>query len=190
MIRMGMARVHQFDKDLCYAIIKMVVEDVPSTQERNNEDLEHQAATQTKQEELAKQKSLGKETDEYIEAMYLIDMCKSEVCIKGNPKNASVTLKKLKTERATYAALKINITIRAKGFGWDWAKTPWSKRGKMFTTSKLARKLHKFIMKENRRDISVEPEMNIPKRTSSGVLGTQTNLLVELDTKYLPSDVK
>ena len=75
----------------------MVMKDASSTQERNNEDLERQAAAQRKKEDFAKQKSLGKATDEHIEAMYLIDMYELEACIKGNPMNISATLKDLWT---------------------------------------------------------------------------------------------
>ena len=153
--------------------------------ERNRTDLERQAAIRREKEELAKKYSLDKVTEQYIERLYLVKMYESEACIKRDPKNVTATLKKLKTKKAKYDALKTNITIRVKGFGWKWAHTPWSKGKKNLTIKELGQKLRTIIIKENKLDIPMLPDMNASKRCVSGILGTPTSDIMSLDAKYM-----
>ena len=62
---------------------------------------------------------MEKVTDEYIEALYLIRMYDSDACVKGDARGVKRLLKKLKSNTARYNAIKTNITIRVKGFGWE-----------------------------------------------------------------------
>ena len=133
------------------------------TAEQNRTDLERQAAVRREKEELAKKYSLDKVAEQYIEALYLVKMYESEACIKGNPKNVTATLKKLKTKKTKYDALKTNITIRVKGFGWNWAHTPWSKGKKKLTIKELSQKLRSIIIKENKLVIPMLPDLDAPK---------------------------
>ena len=112
-------------------------------------------------------------------------MYESEACIKGDPKNVTATLKTLKTKKTKYDALKTNITIWVKGFGWKWAHTPWSKGKKNLTIKELAQKLRTIINKENKLDIPMLPDMDAPKRCVSDILGTPTSDIMSLDAKYM-----
>ena len=65
-------------------------------------------------------------------------MYNSHACLKDNPRNLKKMLKKLKTKKAKYDALKSNILIRVKGFDWEWCSHPWSRNGHVYTVNELA----------------------------------------------------
>ena len=113
---------HNFDDNLRHAIILVAMADAKQTRRRNNKDLQLQAKARRKKEELEKEKNIDKATEEYIEASYLIKMFDSDACVKDNPKNVAKMLKKLASMTARYDALKKNITIRVKGFNWEWCQ--------------------------------------------------------------------
>jgi hypothetical protein len=47
-------------------------------------------------------------------------------------------LRELKSKTAQYNAIKINIKLQVKGFGWDWCQQTWSQGGWEFTVEELA----------------------------------------------------
>ena len=75
---------HKFDDVLMHAIVEVVMQDAPETKERNNKDLEEQAQHRRLKEEMAREKNMEKATDEYIEALCLINTHSSEACVKGD----------------------------------------------------------------------------------------------------------
>ena len=86
--------------------------------------------------------------------------------------------------------LKTNISIRAKGFDWEWAHHPWSKDGRNYTVKELAKHLRKIITKEKNLEIPTEPKTKLPQRHTLGVLGTPTDFVKTLDEKYLSEDIR
>ena len=136
---------HQFDDDLKHAIVLMAVREAPITREQNNKDLEAQARARQKKDEIARQENMDRVSEEYIEAMYLINMYHSDACIKDDPKNVTAVLNKLKSKTAKMRALKTNISIRVKGFGWQWAHTHWLKGGNNYSVAYQANHLRKII---------------------------------------------
>ena len=60
---------HEFDDDLCHAIIQVTMRDVSVTCKRNNHDLKLQAKARHKKEELTREKNMTKTTDEYFNVM-------------------------------------------------------------------------------------------------------------------------
>jgi hypothetical protein len=96
------------------------MKDAPATRLRNNEDLALQAKARREKEEMIKAKNMEKATEELIEAMYYYTMYSSAACWKDNVRIANSELKKITSKTARYDALKENIMIRVKGFGWDW----------------------------------------------------------------------
>ena len=81
-----------------------------------------QLAMKRKKEELKKQTELENVSDDYIEALIYHSMWDSEACMK-NPNDVTSGLKKLKYKKDKLQALKDNIQIRYRGFGWDEWKT-------------------------------------------------------------------
>jgi hypothetical protein len=84
-------------------------------------------------EEIIQEKRLQRSMEENIDAQYYHRMWNSPACWKNDPKVVSRELKKLKSESAKYNAVKENIMIRVKGFGWEWCKHAWSKDGRKYT---------------------------------------------------------
>ena len=108
---------HQFEPALRKAIVRAAMIKAPATWKSNHAALESQAAARQAREAMVKEKNLSKATDEYIEAMYLIEMYNSDACVKGDPKQVTSILKKLGSDTAKKRFLKTNINIRVKGFG-------------------------------------------------------------------------
>ena len=134
-----LGQFHQFDQSLQEAIILTGMTDAPATQKQNNDDLERQAKATRVKEELIKEKSLEKATEEYIDALYYYQMYFSTVCWKNDPMIVATELKKLTSETMRYSALKENIMIRVKGLSWEWCHHAWSKDGKKYSVQELAR---------------------------------------------------
>ncbi len=70
---------------------------------------------------------------------------------KGSVIHVTKGLKQLTSETARYDALKENIMIRVKGFGWEWARHAWTKNKRKYTVTELAKWL-KFIIIEEKKN--------------------------------------
>ena len=176
---------HQIDGKLRRAIVMVAMKDAGATRERRCRELEIQAKARRENEELAKKKNMEKATDAYIEASYLIQTYNSDACLKGSPKVVDRLLKRLKSDTAKYNALKTNISIRVKGFDWEWARHAWSKNGINYSVDCLARHLKWIIKEEKRRRLAIPtvPEPKVAKRQDGGVLGTLTDFCIEFGCK-------
>ena len=84
-------------------------------------------------------------TEEYIEGLYYHRMYFSPGCWKDDHRYVTRELRKLTSESAKYHALKENIMIRVKGFGWEWCRHQWSKDGRKYTVEELANHLRHII---------------------------------------------
>ena len=166
----------------------MRIKDAPSACRHNNKKIEQLNKVRLEKEEIAKQLSIDKQKEEFIDALYYLKMYGSAACWKGDKKIVTMELGKLPSEAAKYRALKENILMRVKGCGWEWAKTPWSQGGKKKTVHELANHLRKIIVKEKNHEVPSEPPFNLPQRPSLAVLGTLTSDVSSLDQKYA-SDV-
>jgi hypothetical protein len=175
---------HEIDEEIRECIIAIAIEDAPHTRQRHIEELEQQANARRIKEEIMKEKALQKSMEENIDAQYYHRMWNSEACWKDDPKVVSRELKKLKSESAKYNAIKENINIRYKGFGWDWCKHAWSKDGRKYTVYELAKHLQWIIKEEKHKSKPKEPPINMPQRMELPVLGTQTKSVERLDEKY------
>ena len=80
--------------------------------------------------------------------------------------------------------MKENISIRVKGCGWEWAKTPWSQDGKKKSVFELAKHLQWIIGEEKKFEVPAEPPFNLPQRPSLATLGTAISDVASLDQKY------
>ena len=114
----------------------------------------------------------------------------SPACWKDDHRYVTRELRKLTSESAKYHALKENIMIRVKGFGWEWCRHQWSKDGRKYTVEELANYLRRIIKEEKNHEIPIEPVPNVPQRVNLPILGTQTECAKELDRKYMTDDDK
>ena len=99
---------------------------------------------------MLQEESLKKASEDYINELYYFRMGNSDACWKGDPRVVAKELGKLKSEAAKYHAIKENIMIRVKGYGWEWCKHPWSKNGHKYTVAELASHL-RYIIKEEKK---------------------------------------
>ena len=175
---------HQFDKEVQEAIVAVAMQDAPQTRKRNNADLELQAKARKKKEDMLRELSIEKASEDYIDAVYYHRMYSSDACWKGEPRIVTTELGKLSSDTAKYRAVKENITIRVRGFGWDWCKHAWSKDNRKYTVYELAQHLRHIIKEEKKLVIPLEAIFNVPQRKELGVLGTQSSLVAELDKKF------
>jgi hypothetical protein len=110
---------HGLSDELRQAIVLVAMEDAPSTQIQNRTDIQVQDTAWQAKEELCKEKNMEKATEEYIEGLYYHRMYFSPACWKDDHRYVTRELCKLSSESAKYHALKENIMIQVKGFGWE-----------------------------------------------------------------------
>ena len=120
--------------------------------------------------------------------MYYWSMYFSEACWKDDFKVVEKNLRRLKSDAKRYHALKENILIRVKGFGWDWCKHPWSNKGKNYTIQQLSAHLQYIIKEEKVHDIPSEPPLKVPTRVNLPILGTQTHQVQKMDGQYVVNE--
>jgi hypothetical protein len=94
--------LHTIDEDIRQIIVSIAMKDAPETVIAHRAELDVQANARRMKEELIKQKNVEKISEEYIDALYYHAMYSSAACWKGDPKNVSVELSKLKTQTAKY----------------------------------------------------------------------------------------
>jgi hypothetical protein len=175
---------HGFDPDVRDAIIEMGIKDAPTARRHNNKMVERLNQVRLEKEEIAKRLSIEKQTEQFIEAEYYLKMYDSAACWKGDKRIVTSELKKLSSDSAKYRALKENISIRVKGCGWDWAKTPWSQDGKKKSVFELAKHLQYIIGYEKKLEVPAEPPLNLPQRPTLATLGIAISDVASLDQKY------
>jgi hypothetical protein len=181
---------HQFPHELREAIVRVAMKDASATKHRNNEDLALQAKARRAKEEMIKAMNMEKATEEYIDGMYYLKMYDSAACLKGDLRVVDPVLKKLTSDTARYEALRENIMIQVKGFGWEWCKHAWTKNGWQYSIKELADHLRWIVKEERKRQVVIpsEPPVNVPKRMDLPVLGTEIDDIALLDKKYLANE--
>jgi hypothetical protein len=92
--------------------------DAPATRVKNNKELKRQRIAKRMKVEIARELGDKKAAEKTIERIFFRNLYYSEYCMKGDPKVVAQKLKQLKLESAKRDALKNNIYIRTKGFGW------------------------------------------------------------------------
>ena len=175
---------HEFSPELIDAILIAGVENAPSTRVRNNEDLERQEASRLRKEEFAKRKGMEKAKKELVRAYMYYDMWKTEACWKGDPTVVAQKVRKLSTDNKKRDALKANISIRVKGFGWTDYHITWTHKRVKRIIRELSNHLRKIIREEAKKVVPLEPPANVLKRREMPVLGTMTDERRQLDEKH------
>ena len=175
---------HELPEELRVTLLIMAMEDAPATRQSNAESLEVQRKMKEEKEEIAKLNQNEKATDDYIESLIYHAMYNSDACWKTV---ADVTsgLKKLKFKKDKKQALKDNILIRYRGFGWEEWHTTWSHACVEKSIPQLEKRLKDLIKEEKKRKrpIPNKPDVPVPSRANMPVMGTATKQMALLDEK-------
>jgi hypothetical protein len=174
---------HTLDEKMREAIILLALDDAIATRNQSNHDLQAQATERRCKSELLKSRDLMKATAEYVEAVCYHDLYSSPACWKGDATIVSRNIAQLTTQKSKYAALKTNILIRVKGFGWHWCRHPWSKNGRKYTVEELSAHLEYILREEKNYAIPRDPVVHVPMRVNLPFLGTPTEQVAELNEK-------
>ena len=140
-------------------------------------------------EKTAKKEGLEKSSDAYIEALIYHSMGKSDATWNAISE-VTKGLKNLRYQKDKYQALKDNIQIRYRGYGWEHWKTPWSSGGRKLTIPDLTLRLKDLIKGEKKLKTRIpeKPKEPTPKRTETVQLGTATKQREILDQKAMEND--
>ena len=134
-------------------------------------------------EELKKQKELTNASDDYIESLIYHSMWNSEACMK-TLNDVNICLNNLNYKKDKLRALKDNIQIRYKGFGWEEWQTNWSSGGVQLSVPELTKVLKSYMKEEKKRKRQVpdKPKVPIPQRKNMAILGTESKQRIKLDS--------
>ncbi len=155
---------------------------------KNNEEVTRQRIAKRMKVEIARELGEKKAAEKTIERIFFRKLYDSEYCMKGDPKVVARKLKQLKSESAKRDALKNNIYIRTKGFGWmDFHITMIHNRQNR-STRELADHLRMIIRREQNIEIPDKPPVDLPQRCPLPILGTLTDEVRQLDMKYFDSE--
>jgi hypothetical protein len=136
--------------------------------------------------ELADQKAAEK----LIERTFCCKLYDTKYCMKGDPKVVAQTLIKLKSESPKRDALKNNIYICTKGFGWIQFHITmihnWCNR----SIRELSDHLRMIFRKERDMEIPDKPPVDLPQRQNLPILATLTDKVRMLDRKSLEIEGK
>ena len=119
---------------------------------------------------MLKQKSLDKATEEFIDATYFHRMGNSDACWT-TVGQVTKTLKQLKTKKEKLEALKDNINMRVKSYGWKQFHTVWSEHDIWHTIDYLVKHLKQIIRQEKKMQVPKKPPILTPRRKSLPILG-------------------
>jgi len=171
-------------KELQVTLMMACMEDAPETRKSNDAALIRSREWREQKEALAREKGLDDAEDEFIESLIYHKMGHSDA-YWATAGEVTAGLRRIKTKGAKIDALKDNIRIRWKGFGWKECETRWTVRSKALTIQELANRLKQLIrmQKKSKWDIPDKPAAMVPQRKSIVFLGTATKQVRRLDEK-------
>ena len=176
--------LHQLPPRMQTSLIITCMKDSLSTKQYNSDALWEQRKARKLKDELAKEKSLEKASEEHVEAYYYHKMYHFPACWRSE-EEVDTELEKIKTKADKLYAVKENILIRVKGFGWKEFAHPWSKNGVQYTPNQLAAHLKTIIQSEKTRTIPRKPPFFVPKRKVLPQLGQLTADVQAMDEWHL-----
>ena len=175
---------HDLPDELQITAIMCAMEFAPATQESNCHELERRRLAKQKKDAILKEEGMEKATDEYIECLIHHRMASSERCWKTVAEvRKGVNALTYKNEKET--ALKDNIQIRFKGYGWAECYTAWSKDGKKKSVPQLQARLIEIINSTKGKQIPQKPPSRVPQRKNTAVVGTLCAKMKDLDRKAM-----
>ena len=152
------------------------------TRRVHDQALQTNKQTKLNRVKIMQQKNAETKGEQWIEAMDYIEQYKSDRCWKSR-RQAIEEYNKLDSEAKRLKAVKEQISIRKKGFGWDDAGHKWSENGYVYSSRELLDHFLNIVLsiEESGRPIPTEPQINLSAVDDSIGLGTMTAL--EIDTE-------
>ena len=171
---------HGLPEELKITALMCAMEMAPATHDNDNRELDRQREAKKAKEELIKAEGLEKASNQYIECLVYHKLWDSDRCWK-TAAEVRKGVKDLRFKKDKEQALKDNIQIRFKGFGWDDARTTWSKDGKKKSIAVLQSRLIEIITKTKKWNVPDKPPSRVPQRNELPVVGTLTRKVRMLD---------
>ena len=164
-------------------IVSNIGSSIGSSRKSNVASIDAQRAMKAQKEELKKQKELANASDDYIQSLIYHSMWNSEACMK-TLNDVNSCLKNLNLKKDKLQALKDNIQIRYKGFGWEEWQTKWSGGGVSLSIPELTKVLKNHMKEEikRKRQVPDKPKVPIPQRKMMAILGTESKQRIKLDS--------
>ena len=178
---------HQFPKRIQQAMVVVAIKHAPVIRESNRADVERQRKWKLDKEELRREKGMKKATDNQLENTLLFCKYNTNAAVKGKPSEVTRWLKGIRGDKRKREALKENISIRVKGFGWDQFRIPWTRNRQDRPIKELAKHLRDILTFELSATIPTEPAGTMKMRKFVPVLGTLTDERRMLDANHFKS---
>jgi hypothetical protein len=168
----------------------LLTPDAPATHVKNNEEINRQRVAKRMKVEIAQELADKKAAEKTIERTFFCRMYDSKYCIKGDPKVVVQKLKQLKSESAKRDALKNNIYICTKRFGWSQFHITMIHNQQNRSIRELADHLRMILQQERNMEIPDNLPVDLPQRSPLPILGTMTDEVRMLNRKSLESEEK
>ena len=170
--------------DMRQSLLRFALSIAPRVRKSEKTALDKQHEAKKKRQNLLRQRKMLAAQEDYANALTLIDMFYSPACWRSKSV-AKTEFEKLPSRTAKLNSVKEQIRIRVKGFGWTDLHHPWSENGVEFSPEHLLSHLmDKIIPEQNKRQLPIEPTMNLPSRKHLPQLGTQTLDVAKLEERY------
>ena len=145
----------------------------------HDDALKLQKEADLKRHQIEHEKNIENAKEQYIVACDFFDRYDSERCWKTE-EEAWIVFNQLKSESARLKAVKEQIMIRTKGFGWDDAGHAWSKNGNAYSSDELMNHFIETVLPmEQERGIPKQPPIKFQEHSERPTLGTKSNLNIE-----------
>jgi hypothetical protein len=175
---------HCLSTEMRQSLLTMCMQNVEATRDADRTALNAQRAAKRRKEELAREASMAKGQEAFIDALYYHEMYHSPACWK-TAAAVDRELAKLTSKTSQLDALKENIRMRVIGLGWPDLETAWSKGGKAYSIEHLTAHLKTIIVAGRSREIPPKPPLPLPKRKELPMLGTQARDATALELLQL-----
>ena len=172
---------HNLDIDHQQSLICTALQEAPKARKEEYDALQRQRHRKMKRQALLKQKKLECADRKYADGLVYIEIYHSDGGWKTE-REVNENYAALDSNNKKLSAIKEQINIRVKGFGWKDCHHPWSQGGEDYPPDVLKEHLvQKILPKERIRPIPVKPNIQVPSREESFTLGTLTKDVVKLD---------
>ena len=170
---------HRLHPKIQHAIIVAGRRKMKETRQSHDDALKRCRQARLDKMKVAQQKNAEAKGEKYIEAMNYIEQYHSGRCWK-TPEQARREFELLDSDPKRLKAVKEQISIRRKGFGWEDVGHYWTKDGYIFTSRELFDHFVNVVLKaESKRDIPTEPDVSLSVDNCRYSLGTMTALTID-----------
>ncbi len=144
----------------------------------HDDALELQKKADLKRKQAEQERRVEKAKEEYIKAWDLIEIYESERGWKTLSQSWR-TYNQLPSEAARLRAVKEQILIRVKGFGWDKAAHAWSKNDVAYSSMELMKHFVDVVLPMEKDGVPLKPLLRFQDNTTKYTLRTTSALSTE-----------